>query len=58
MSAKKPQIVSGGPVASVLWEDLYWAPVIEYLSEEMKFILKKFPSFPLFMSLSLFYFLS
>jgi hypothetical protein len=46
MSAKKPQIVSCGPVASLLWSDLYWAYVIEYLSEEMKFILKKYPSFP------------
>jgi hypothetical protein len=34
MSAKKPQIVSCGPVVSVLWQDLYWAYTIEYLSEE------------------------
>ena len=47
MSAKKPQIVSCGPVASVLWQDLYWAYAIEYLSEEMKFILKKYHLFPL-----------
>jgi hypothetical protein len=51
MSAKKPQIVSCGPVASMLWYDLYWAYVIEYLSEEMKFILKNYHSFPFFISL-------
>jgi hypothetical protein len=56
MSAKKPQIVSCGPGASMLWKDLYWAYVIEYLPEELKFILKKYHSNALFMSLSLFLF--
>jgi hypothetical protein len=41
MSAKKPQIVSCGLMASLLWQDLYWPDVIEYLSEEIPSILKK-----------------
>lgn len=51
MSAKKPQIVSIVAGPSLLWQDLYWPGVIEYLSEEMKFMLKKFQSFSLFISL-------
>ena len=51
MSAKQQQIVSCGHEIPLLWQDLYWPDVIEYLSEEIPFILKKYHSFPSFISL-------